>query len=116
MIAHPYVEAAVSRELEALRGTCEGGRGLEAYKAAASLGGWVGAGALGENEAEAMLLDAALATGMSESRAASNIRRGLQAGMATPRVLPASVQTSPQAPPRAVSRPSLTSNMFFTQG
>jgi len=78
----------VTRELVALRGTRIGGRALATFRAAAAVGGFVGASAITQDGAERLLLEAALAAGLDEKTALSNIRRGLARGAASPRMLP----------------------------
>ncbi|MFH1688883.1 MAG: YfjI family protein, partial [Candidatus Eisenbacteria bacterium] len=88
-----YVRAALDAELGSLRNTSSG-RACAAFRAAAAIGEFVGAGAVGHEEAEELLLGAALETGLPEREARSHIRRGLLRGEKTPRVLP---QHAPQA-------------------
>ena len=82
-----YVRAALDAEITSLR-TTSSGRACAAFRAAAAIGGFVGAGAVAHEEAEGLLLGAALDTGLPEREARRHIRRGLLHGEKTPRVLP----------------------------
>lgn len=83
-----YLHAALDTEIGAL-GQTSSGRACAAFRAAAAIGGFVGAGAITHEEAEHLLLEAAVETGLPEPEARSHIRRGLRCGERTPRVLPA---------------------------
>lgn len=87
-----YVERAVQAELEELASTPSGQRGEAVNKSAFSLGTLVGANVLSRSEAEAGLYDAAFANGVvakdGEREIRSKIRRGLDAGMRSPRPMP----------------------------
>ncbi|MDX9980534.1 MAG: hypothetical protein RBU25_10965 [Lentisphaeria bacterium] len=85
-----YVEAAVDSEIQALRSTSSG-RACAAFKAAAAIGGFVGAGEVDRSVAECALLSAALETGLPEREAAGHIRRGILRGAKTPRTVPETV-------------------------
>ena len=85
-----YVEAAVDSEIQALRHTSSG-RACAAFKAAAAIGGFVGAGEVDRSVAERALLSAALETGLPEREAAGHIRRGILRGEKTPRSVPDAV-------------------------
>ncbi len=85
-----YVEAAVDSEIQALRHTSSG-RACAAFKAAAAIGGFVGAGEVDRSVAERALLSAALETGLPEREAAGHIRRGILRGEKTPRTVPETV-------------------------
>jgi hypothetical protein len=93
----------VTARLGALRSASEGGRAVELFKHAAALGGLVGAGVLDESEAEDLLLEAALHTGLDRSEASTHIRRGLRRGKENPRVLRARTESARRdsPPPRA---------------
>ena len=82
-----YVEAAVDSEIQALRHTSSG-RACATFKAAAAIGGFVGAGEVDRSVAERALLSAALETGVPEREAAGHIRRGILRGEKTPRTVP----------------------------
>jgi hypothetical protein len=87
-----YVERAVSEELHELAHTSQGGRGEAVNRSAFSLGTLVGAGVLSRTEAEAGLFDAAYANGVvakdGEKEIRRKIKRGLDAGIKQPRVIP----------------------------
>jgi len=85
-----YVEAAVDSEIQALRSTSSG-RACATFKAAAAIGGFVGAGEVERSVAERALLSAALETGLPEREAAGHIRRGILRGEKTPRTVPETV-------------------------
>ncbi|MDZ4803389.1 MAG: hypothetical protein SGI90_00830 [Candidatus Eisenbacteria bacterium] len=82
-----YVRAAVAAEIGALRGSSSG-RACAVFRAAASIGGFVGAGQIEQSEAEGLLLDAATGTGLPEREALGHIRRGIRCGERTPRAIP----------------------------
>lgn len=83
-----YVDAAVDRELADLAGEPMGNRNNALNDAAFSLGTFVGAGALPEAEARALLQDVARGWGRDWSRCCKTIENGLKAGIANPRVIP----------------------------
>jgi hypothetical protein len=85
-----YVEAAVDSEIQALRNTSSG-RACATFKAAAAIGGFVGAGEVDRSVAEHALLSAALETGLPVREAAGHIRRGILRGEKTPRTVPETV-------------------------
>jgi len=85
-----YVEAAVDSEIQALRSTSSG-RACATFKAAAAIGGFVGAGEIDRFVAERVLLSAALETGLPVREAAGHIRRGILRGEKTPRTVPETV-------------------------
>lgn len=82
-----YVEAAVDSEIQALRSTSSG-RACATFKAAAAIGGFVGAGEVERSVAERALLSAALEIGLPEREATGHIRRGILRGEKTPRSVP----------------------------
>jgi len=111
-----YVEAAVDSEIQALRSTSSG-RACATFKAAAAIGGFVGAGEVDRSVAERALLSAALETGLPEREAAGHIRRGILRGEKTPRTVPVTVchpnikfraphMARPAAPTRTHADPS----------
>ncbi len=111
-----YVEAAVDSEIQALRSTSSG-RACATFKAAAAIGGFVGAGEVERSVAERALLSAALETGLPEREAAGHIRRGILRGEKTPRTVPETVchrnikfrapdLAKPAAPTRTHAKPS----------
>lgn len=83
----PYVNAAVSRELDTLAGTPQGARNNALNDAAYSLGTLVGAGALSRGEAEAALFSVASAW-PNHKLSLGTIKRGLDAGQQHPRAIP----------------------------
>lgn len=112
-----YVEAAVNSEIQALR-TTSSGRACATFKAAAAIGGFVGAGEVERSVAVRALLSAALETGLPEREAAGHIRRGILRGEKTPRTVPETVChrnikfraprfAEPTAPTRTHADPSL---------
>lgn len=82
-----YVEAAVDSEIQTLRRTSSG-RACAAFRAAAAIGGFVGAGEVDRSDAEGALLFAALETGLPKREAIGHIRRGILRGEKTPRTVP----------------------------
>lgn len=83
-----YVDAAVDRELADLAAEPMGNRNNALNDAAFSLGTFVGAGALPESEARALLQDVARGWGRDWSRCVKTIENGLKAGMQNPRHIP----------------------------
>ncbi len=83
-----YVDAAVDRELADLAGAPMGNRNNSLNDAAFALGTFVGAGALPEAEARALLQDVARGWGRDWSRCCKTIENGLKAGIAQPRHIP----------------------------
>ncbi len=86
--ASAYGAAALSRELEAVRGLDVVQRNDGLHRAAFCLGRLVGGGELTEALVLETLLCGALAVGLGESEAAATIRSGMRAGMAVPRRAP----------------------------
>ncbi|OOO22718.1 bifunctional DNA primase/polymerase [Agrobacterium pusense] len=83
-----YVDAAVDRELADLAGAPMGTRNNALNDAAFSIGTIVGAGAIGEAEARALLQDVARGWGRDWSRCCKTIENGLKAGIQNPRHIP----------------------------
>jgi hypothetical protein len=83
-----YVNAAVDRELADLAGAPMGSRNNSLNDAAFCLGTFVGAGALPESEARALLQDVARGWGRDWARCAKTIENGLAAGQRSPREIP----------------------------
>lgn len=83
-----YVDAAVDRELADLAGAPMGTRNNALNDAAFSIGTIVGAGALGEAEARALLQDVARGWGRDWSRCCKTIENALKAGIQNPRNIP----------------------------
>ncbi len=83
-----YVDAAVDRELADLAGAPMGTRNNALNDASFSIGTIVGAGALSEAEARALLQDVARGWGRDWSRCCKTIENGLKAGIQNPRHIP----------------------------
>lgn len=83
-----YVNAAVDRELADLSATPMGNRNNALNDSAFCLGTFVGAGALPESEARALLQDVARGWGRDWARCAKTIENGLAAGIRNPREIP----------------------------
>jgi hypothetical protein len=84
-----YAERGVDAELAKVRESAPGTWNNTLNDAAFALGQMAGAGWIGQGEAEAWLLDAALAARPKKrAEAASTIRSGMKGGMAKPRVMP----------------------------
>jgi putative DNA primase/helicase len=94
-----YVDAALRSELAALSGATTGTRGTLLNRTSFTLGTFVGAGALDRGEAEHGLFDAAHGCGLvavdGERACRAAIRRGLDAGVKQPRLLPERDSTPP---------------------
>ena len=82
---HPYAEAALHRELQALQTATAGGRNNQLNLASFKLGQFVGAGFLDRVEVEQLLTEAALAIGLGEAETRKTIQSGLEAGLRQPR-------------------------------
>lgn len=82
-----YAQAALRREVEALRATGEGGRNDQLNRAAFSVGTLIGAGVLDEVQATQELTEAARAIGLDDSEIRDTLRSGLEGGKASPRDL-----------------------------
>lgn len=87
-----YVNAAVDRELADLASAPMGSRNNHLNDAAFCLGTFVGAGALPESEARALLQDVARGWGRDWSRCCKTIENGLAAGQRSPREIPSADQ------------------------
>ncbi len=87
-----YVDAAVDQELRDLASVPMGGRNNALNDAAFSLGTFVGAGALPESEARALLQDVARGWGRDWNRCCKTIESGLKAGILQPRHIPEAQQ------------------------
>lgn len=83
-----YVDAAVDRELADLAAAPMGTRNNALNDAAFSIGTIVGAGAISEAEARALLQDVARGWGRDWSRCCKTIENGLKAGIQNPRHIP----------------------------
>lgn len=84
----PYVNAAVDNELRELSGTQMGSRNNALNDASFNLGTIVGAGALDEAEARALLQEVARSWGRDWPRCVKTIENGLSAGIRNPREIP----------------------------
>jgi P4 family phage/plasmid primase-like protien len=102
----PYVIAAFSREVEAVRNAPNGHRNSTLNKAAYSLGQIVAVGELTEEQTFAALTDAALTAGLPESEARATIRSGIEGGKKAPRQLP--TPKVPVEPARAIIEATLS--------
>ncbi|MBY5553737.1 bifunctional DNA primase/polymerase [Rhizobium leguminosarum] len=86
-----YVDRAIQLELEETASVpMGGGRNNRLNQAAFSLGTLVGAGALAETEARALLQDVARGWGRDWAQCCKTIDNGLDAGMKQPRAIPES--------------------------
>lgn len=83
-----YVNAAIDRELADLAATGMGNRNNALNDCSFALGTFVGAGALPESEARALLQDVARGWGRDWARCVKTINNGLTAGMRSPREIP----------------------------
>lgn len=84
-----YIDQAIRLELEETASVpMGGGRNNRLNQASYALGTFVGAGALRESEARALLQDVARAWGRDWTQCCKTIDNGLRAGMANPRVIP----------------------------
>lgn len=86
-ISDKYAEAALNGEVEAVRGTGEGGRNSRLNEAAFALGQFVGAGMLNEEMVRGELYRAGISIGLGETECAKTILSGLRGGKARPRVV-----------------------------
>lgn len=83
-----YVNAAVDRELAELASAPMGSRNNSLNDSAFAIGQFVGAGALPESEARALLQDVARGWGRDWARCCKTIENGLAAGQRSPREIP----------------------------
>jgi len=83
-----YIKAAIDGVLKELSQAAEGSRNNSLNAAAFRLGQFIGAGALARHEVEAMLSQAAIATGLREAEARQTIQSGLNAGEREPAQIP----------------------------
>lgn len=90
-ISDRYVERAVQSELDDLAMEQMGNRNNRLNDASFALGTFVGAGALSETEARALLQDVARGWGRDWPRCVKTIDNGLRAGVAHPRSVPQAV-------------------------
>jgi hypothetical protein len=82
---HPYVAAALRRELNKLSQAEEGIRNTSLNEIAFSLGQFVQAGLIDRSEVEALLYSAALSIGLGELETRRTIQSGIEAGIRHPR-------------------------------
>lgn len=90
-----YAQAALQREVEALRATGEGGRNDQLNRSAFSVGTLIGAGILDEVDATRQLREAAEAVGLDAEEIQDTLRSGLAAGKQKPRDLSTIGQRKP---------------------
>lgn len=83
-----YAQAALAKEIEAVRTAAPGTRNHQLNKSAFSLGQLVGAAVLTQTEVEYELENAGTQAGLSGVEIKQTLRSGLNAGMQEPRVLP----------------------------
>lgn len=83
-----YVKAALDSEAGRVAIAREGTRNDTLVRAAYSLGGLVGTGALDRDIVETALTEAARRCGLQDREIAATLRSGLEAGIATPRTIP----------------------------
>jgi hypothetical protein len=95
----PYVKAAVDAECDAVANATEGNRNARLNEAAFAIGRYVGGGEIQEDDAQAVLEQAAAACGLGEIEAEKTIRSGLEAGMAEPRSAPEDPDNTPASGP-----------------
>ena len=101
----PYGQRALESEAAKVAATEKGARNNQLNESAFSLGQLVAGGELPEGEAEAVLLEAAQAAGLSQTEAMKTIRSGLSAGSQKPR----------SAPPRLHAVPGVDANAAEVQ-
>lgn len=102
-----YVESALNAELARVASCGDGARNRTLFAASAALGSIVGAGALDAGHVEEALSAAAVAAGLALAEARGVVRRGIAAGLKTPRTLPDSARDAtgtvrPHSPPSFV--------------
>lgn len=96
-----YADAALHREVHAVRTASEGTRNDTLNRAAFSLGQLVGGGVLTRGTVEAELAAAASIAGLSERETQGTLQSGLTAGVAEPRGIPERTQRPRPAPTEA---------------
>ena len=92
-----YVQAALEREAQSVRGAREGERNHQLNASAFSLGQLVGSGAIGEGDVRAQLNAAGEAAGLGLGELTATLDSGLRAGMAEPRGIPEQTVKAAQA-------------------
>ncbi len=83
-----YALAALEQECEIVSQTVKPGRGDAINRAAFNLGQLVAVGAIDEDTVIKRVTHSGLATGLSRKEVNHNVRRGFEAGMNKPRILP----------------------------
>lgn len=83
-----YLRSAKQQQIARVTGATMGTRNDALYMSAQCLGQFIGAGELERGEIEALLLNAAITTGLPEIEAQKTIASGITAGMAKPRRVP----------------------------
>nr|WP_328853386.1 bifunctional DNA primase/polymerase [Micromonospora globbae] len=84
-----YLDAAIRRQVAEVTGAAPGGRNHALYRSAVALGQLVAGGALAEDDATAVLTDAAHTAGLRPVETARTIASGLRAGARRPRTVAA---------------------------
>ena len=93
-----YVQGALNSEIQRMKDTQPGHLNNQLRKSAAALGNFVGAKYLTREEVRGALWAAALASGCDDpDKDIDCIDRGIEAGMQTPRCLPAAIGTTGKA-------------------
>lgn len=75
---------ALMRSFPAVADAPPGGRNIALLRRSTLIGGYVGAGVLGQADAERTLIDAGMAAGQSRAEATSTVRSGLRRGLERP--------------------------------
>ena len=84
----PYIERAISGELDKLARAVEGSRNDQLNRSAFALGRFIGAGAVDRAVVEQCLTATARAVGLADHEIRSTLRSGIEKGMREPRTLP----------------------------
>ncbi|MGC4891191.1 bifunctional DNA primase/polymerase [Micromonospora sp. DT227] len=84
-----YVDAAIRAQVTEVTGAASGSRNHALYRSAVALGQLVAGGALAEDDATAILTDAARTAGLRAAETARTIASGLRAGARRPRTVAA---------------------------
>ncbi|SNS03190.1 Protein of unknown function [Humidesulfovibrio mexicanus] len=104
----PYGRKALEAEAAIVMNTAQGGRNQALNESAFALGQLVAGGELDRQKAEATLLDAALAVGLTEIEARKTIASGMAAGEREPRRAPEQLASAAKPVARAIqSTPSI---------
>jgi len=102
-IGGAWARAALDSELVTVRDAVEGTRNSTLNRSAFRVGQIVGAGLLGENHVEGLLVDAGIDAGLGEREAVLTVRSGLRAGMSQPRSPSPPAMARRAAPSRSVA-------------